>query len=153
LAGDVNKSTGEALTVPRIEALLAQDGRVVLERCAVADGFVSRFRGLLGRRELEPGEGLLLSPSSSVHTAFMRFPIDVVFLDNTLSVIGVSPNIRPWRLAGRKGARHVLELPAGESDRRAIEIGDQLTLASQISPQPVSGPSRSGDPGLAAGAE
>jgi hypothetical protein len=136
-----------------LQAVIASDGRVVCERCVIADGFFSRLRGLLGRRELPRGEGLLLSPSSSVHTAFMRFPIDVVLLDNTLSVIGVSPNIRPWRLAGRKGARHVLELPAGESDRQAIEIGDQLTLASEISPQPVSGPSRSGDPGLAAGAE
>jgi uncharacterized membrane protein (UPF0127 family) len=116
--------------VPRVEALLAQDGRVVLERCAVADGFVSRFRGLLGRRGLEPGEGLLLSPSSSVHTCFMRFPIDVVFLDRSLRVAGVSANVRPWRIAGRRGARHVLELGSGEAGARNLRVGEQLALAA-----------------------
>ena len=63
-----------------VQSLLGEDGRVVCERCAVADGFTSRLLGLQGRRELLRDEGLLLSPSSSVHTAFMRFAIDVVFL-------------------------------------------------------------------------
>lgn len=113
-----------------VETLVGGDGRVVLERCAVADGFLTRLRGLLGRRGLEGAEGLLLSPSSSVHTAFMRFPIDVVFLDRGLRVLGVIPNVRPWRLAGRRGARHVLELAAGQAQARAIRQGERLTLAA-----------------------
>src|SRR5512141_326403 len=108
-----------------VETLVGGDGRVVLERCAVADGFLTRLRGLLGRRGLEAGEGLLLSPSSSVHTVFMRFPIDVVFLDRGLRVLGVVPNLRPWRLAGRRGARHVLELAAGQAQARAIRHGER----------------------------
>jgi len=118
----------------RKQAVLAGDGRVVCERCSVADGFRSRLRGLLGRRELPQGDGLLLSPSSSVHTLFMRFPIDVVFLDPGLRVVAVVDAVRPWRLAARKGARHVLELPAGEARRRGLEAGQQLSLAVSKGP-------------------
>ena len=111
-----------------VQSLLGEDGRVVCERCAVADGFASRLRGLQGRRELLRGEGLLLSPSSSVHTAFMRFAIDVVFLDQALQVVGISPRVPPWRLAGRRGARHALELPAGEAEARVLRVGEHLAL-------------------------
>jgi len=111
-----------------VQRLDGDGGRVVVRRCELADGFFSRFRGLLGRRGLDPGEGLLLSPSSSVHTMFMRFPIDVVFLDRELQVVGVSADVRPWRLAGRRGARHVLELAAGEAQVRGIRPGERLSL-------------------------
>jgi uncharacterized membrane protein (UPF0127 family) len=117
----------------RFQAVVASDGRVVCERCAMAESFATRLRGLLGRRQLQRGEGLLLSPSSSVHTFFMRFSIDVVFLDRSLRVVGVSPNVRPWRLAACRGTRRVLELPAGESDERAIRVGEQLTLVGTSS--------------------
>ena len=111
-----------------MQRLNGEDGRVVVQRCELADRFFSRFRGLLGRRGLPPGEGLLLSPSSSVHTMFMRFPIDVVFLDRGLQVVGVSAEVRPWRLAGRRGTRHVLELAAGEAQARGIRTGERLSL-------------------------
>jgi hypothetical protein len=111
-----------------VRSLLGEDGRVVCRRCAVADGFASRLLGLQGRRELPRDEGLLLSPSSSVHTAFMRFEIDIVFLDQALRIVGISPRVRPWRLAGRRGARHALELPAGEAEARALRVGETLAL-------------------------
>jgi hypothetical protein len=84
------------------------------------------MRGLLGRRSLASGEGLLLKPASSVHTFFMRFPIDVVFLDRDLRVLSIAHDLRPWRAAGRPGARAVLELPAGECERRGLQPGDCL---------------------------
>ena len=111
-----------------MQRLDGHGGRVVVHRCELADGFFSRFRGLLGRSGLQPGEGLLLSPSSSVHTMFMRFPIDVVFLDRGMEVVGVSADVRPWRLAGRRGARHVLELAAGEAQARELRTGERLSL-------------------------
>jgi uncharacterized protein len=123
-------ANGAAARPGRFQRLACDDGRVVVPRCRVADGFFSRLRGLLGRRGLEPGEGLLLSPSSSVHTLFMRFPIDVVFLDRGLRVVGVSGDVRPWRLAGRRGARHVLELAAGEAHAHRIRAGERLTFAA-----------------------
>jgi uncharacterized protein len=85
-----------------------------------------RLRGLLGRSELPRGEGLLLRPAGSIHTSFMRFPIDVVFLDRDLHVVGLETHVRPWRAAGRRGARAVLELPAGEAEAQGIRIGDRL---------------------------
>ena len=109
-------------------ALLAGDGRVVCPDCAVADSVLTRMRGLLGRRGLEPGEGLLLRPANSVHTAFMRFPIDVVFLDRELNVLDVREAVRPWRMAARRGARAVLELGAGEAARRGITQSDALRV-------------------------
>jgi uncharacterized membrane protein (UPF0127 family) len=110
--------------------LRREDGTVVCERCTLADSPVTRLRGLLGRDGLEQGEGLLLQPASSVHTFFMRFPIDVVFLDRALVVVGIADAVDPWRAASRRGAKAVLELPAGESSRRGLVVGDRLTLAA-----------------------
>ena len=95
-----------------------EHGGVICERCEVADGPLSRLRGLLGRDELAPEEGLLLTPESSVHTFFMRFPLDVVFLEADLTVLSVREHLRPWRTAGHRGARSVLELPAGACERQ-----------------------------------
>ena len=103
---------------------------MVVERLLVADRPFSRMRGLLGRRSLPHGEGLLLRPAASVHTWFMRFPIDVVFLDRDGRVVRVAPELRPWRAAGRRGARAVLELPAGECERRGLQIGERLEVAA-----------------------
>jgi uncharacterized protein len=101
-------------------------GDVVCERCAVADRPHTRLRGLLGRRELSPEEGLLIRPAPSIHTWFMRFAIDAVFLDRELRVVGISDGVLPWRTAGRRGAKAVLELPAGESARRGLAPGQRL---------------------------
>jgi uncharacterized membrane protein (UPF0127 family) len=105
-----------------------QDGRIICERCLVADRPHTRLRGLLGRRALSRDEGLLLRPSPSIHTWFMRFPIDAVFLDAQLRVIGVAPDLAPWRMAARRGARAVLELAAGEAARRRLDAGASLVL-------------------------
>ena len=88
------------------------------------------MRGLLGRDGLGQGEGLLIKPCGSVHTFFMRFPIDVVFLDRELSVLAVRPEVRPWRTAGTRGAKVVLELAAAEAARLGIEPGMRLRLAA-----------------------
>jgi uncharacterized protein len=103
-----------------------ESGAAVCERCAVADRPWSRMRGLLGRSELQPGEGILLRPCSSVHTMFMRFPIDVVFCDRELKVLSVAPAMRPWRAAGKRGAKVTVELAAGEAAKRGVDAGAQL---------------------------
>jgi hypothetical protein len=90
------------------------------------------MKGLLGRRGLEPGEGLLLRPAPAIHTWFMRFPIDAVFLDRDLSVVHIAAGMRPWRMARGPGARAVLELPAGEAAHRGIEAGDRLVLGEEV---------------------
>jgi uncharacterized protein len=107
-------------------ALRREDGSIVCERCVLADTALARMRGLLGRRDLPSGEGILLKPASSVHMAFMRFPIDAVFLDRDLRVVKVAADLQPWRLAGSRGAKAVLEIPAGEAARRGLSVGDRL---------------------------
>jgi uncharacterized membrane protein (UPF0127 family) len=108
-------------------ALANDDGTVVCERCLLAETSLARLRGLLGRSGLSSGEGLLLRPAGAVHTAFMKFTIDVVFFDRDLRVLKVVPELVPWRTAGCRGARAVLELPAGEASRRGIREGVSLT--------------------------
>jgi uncharacterized membrane protein (UPF0127 family) len=105
-----------------------EDGGVVCERCVLADSTWSRMKGLLGRAGLDEDEGILLSPASSIHMLFMRFPIDAVFLDRELVVLRVVANLRPWRLASRRRARMVLELPAGRCERAGVREGDRLSL-------------------------
>jgi len=102
---------------------------VVCEECLVAATPLTRMRGLLGRSSLPSGQGILLRPAASVHTFFMRFSIDVVFLDDELRVVQIAADLRPWRAAGKRGARAVLELPAGECERRGLRVGDQLRFA------------------------
>ncbi len=87
---------------------------------------LSRMRGLLGRKSLEPGAGLLIPRTSSIHTFFMAFPIDAVFLDRDLRVRSVVRDVRPFRMIFRPGSRNVLELAAGEAGRVGLEAGRRL---------------------------
>jgi uncharacterized membrane protein (UPF0127 family) len=86
------------------------------------------MRGALGKTPLAPGEGVLIRPTWSIHTWFMSFPIDVVFLDRQMNVVDVVPGLAPFRAAWRRKARDVLELGAGECERLGIRPGDRLAL-------------------------
>ena len=116
-------------------ALANGDGTVVCERCLLAETPLARLRGLLGRSDLPAGEGLLLRPAGSIHTAFMRFPIDAVFLDRADRVLKVAHDLAPWRMAGCRGARAVLELPAGEASKRGLQPGVSLTQVWHTTPR------------------
>jgi uncharacterized protein len=111
--------------------VLAADGRVVCERCEIPKSSFGRMRGLLGRDGLDPGSGMLIDSAPSVHMFFMRFPIDVVFLDRDWRVVGVRQGLRPWRVAGARHAVAALELPAGAAAAAGIEEGDVLALADR----------------------
>ena len=110
-------------------SLARPDGRVVVEKCLVAARPLRRMRGLLGRRSLPAGEGILLRPAASIHTFFMRFPIDVVFLDRELVIVGITVELRPWRTVGKRRAHAALELASGECERRGVRVGDRLVAA------------------------
>jgi uncharacterized membrane protein (UPF0127 family) len=112
-------------------AVRLANGRVVCERCVLADTALARMRGLLGRRSLPSGEGILLRPAGSVHTAFMRFAIDAVFLDRDGRVVKIAHDLRPWKTAGGRKAKAVLELPAGEAERRGLAVGERLVEDAQ----------------------
>ena len=115
-------------------ALANDDGTVVCEHCLLAETWFTRLRGLLGRKSLAEGEGLLLRPASSIHTAFMRFTIDAVFIDRENRIVKVVPELRTWRMAACRGSRAVLELPAGEAARRGLRPGVSLTQVWRSEP-------------------
>jgi uncharacterized protein len=104
----------------------AADGGIVCERCRVADTFWLRFRGLMGRSSLDPGEGMLFEGNGSIHMFFMRMPLDVVFCDGDLRVVKVVRELKPWRTAGARGARTTIELAAGAA--AGVDVGDVLTI-------------------------
>ena len=102
---------------------------VVGTQVAVADSFFTRLLGLLGKRSLAPGQGLLIAPSSGVHTFWMRMCIDVVALDRRNRVVKLGHNVKPWRLSGISArVSSVLELAAGEIVATGIEVGDALEM-------------------------
>jgi len=109
-----------------------RDGRVACERCAVATRPWTRMRGLLGRPGLGAGEGMLFPRTGSVHTMFMRFPIDVVFLDAEMRVLAVREAVPAWRAVKERGAKATLELGAGEAARAGISPGGVLERVAQV---------------------
>ncbi|MDP9261492.1 MAG: DUF192 domain-containing protein [Actinomycetota bacterium] len=108
--------------------VVAESGAVVCTHCEVEEGMLGRMRGLLGRRGLESGGGMLLAPAPSVMTFFMRFSIDVVFLDREHRIVGISHTMQPWRVAGARHAFAALELPAGMAAACGLQKGDALDI-------------------------
>jgi uncharacterized membrane protein (UPF0127 family) len=92
----------------------------------------TRRHGLLGRRGLEPGEALVLAPCSSVHTAFMRFPLDLLFLARDGRVVKTSADVLPWRVRAAWRAFAVVELPAGIVGRTGTRPGDVVELRTIV---------------------
>jgi len=114
----------------RVE-VMRQDGSRLCE-AEVAENPITRMVGLLGRKSLAEGHGLLIDPCGSVHSFFMRFPIDVLYLDRA-DVVVKAVTVPPFRMSsGRSGAKRVIELPLGTIERRKVVTGEQL----EISPIP-----------------
>lgn len=101
------------------------DGRAVVENLIIASSMVDRMRGLLGRNTLQEDTGLLICPCRSIHMWFMRFPIDVAFLDADLRVLRIVRDLRPWQLAwAPRKTQCVLETAAGVLT--SLSVGDEL---------------------------
>ena len=115
------------MTQIRVENLTREQTLVTAGR--VADTYWARLRGLVGSKPLAQGEGLLIVPCSSIHTHFMGFPIDVLYVDKGQKVVAVDEEMAPWRF-GRmhRGVRFVIELPAGTISSSLTQPGDQLQV-------------------------
>jgi len=99
------------------------------DRIEVADTTLTRFVGLMGRRSLAPGRGLLIRPSNGVHTLWMRFTIDVLLLDREHRILSLYGNLRPFRVTTVNWkASSALELPAGIIAATNTQLGDRLLL-------------------------
>lgn len=103
-------------------------GTVIAERADVADTSAKRREGLLKRTGLAPGEGLWIKPCESVHSFFMKFAIDLIYIDKKRTVRKVVRNLVPWRASLCLSAHSIIELPVGAIDASRTERGDQLEM-------------------------
>lgn len=112
----VNERTGAAIAT-------------VVEHAATR---ATRRRGLLGRDRLEPQRALILEPCAAIHTAFMRFAIDVVFVDRQGRAVKIVRDVPPWRMAIAAGAHSVVEMAAGSLAPDALRVGDRLVVKAAV---------------------
>ena len=100
---------------------------IIVEKAIMADTFWRRLVGLMGKAELGDNSGLILTPCNSVHTMFMRFPIDVIFLNHKLEILLIKQDLRPWSISPIvAGAQYVLEVNAGKALEGRTEVGDTI---------------------------
>jgi len=94
-----------------------------------AETFFDRLVGLIGRKNLESGHGLLIAPCNSIHMLFMRFPIDAIFIDKNFCIKKIFCNLQPWFGFGICfGAWAVIEIKAGEVARLKLSVGQILNI-------------------------
>ena len=102
---------------------------MIVDDLKIAKTFKERFWGLMFKRRMAGNEGLMILGCNAIHTCFMRFAIDVVFMDINHKVIGIKEKIKPWRQSGFVRKAYIaLELPEGTVSRKSISIGDILIL-------------------------
>ncbi|MDF2590730.1 MAG: hypothetical protein K0S75_196 [Clostridia bacterium] len=102
---------------------------IVLENLKLANGFFEKFRGLMGRKRLNKSEGLMILSCNSIHTCFMKFPIDVLFLNMDHEVIAMRKEVKPWRMVNFvKKAYITVEMPEGTIEHKNVEVGDLLIM-------------------------
>ncbi len=112
-------------------ATIAESGASVADRVRVADTHWTRLRGLLGTSTLPAGDGLWIRPCRQVHMFGMPYPIDVVFLDEHLTVVGLAETLRPWRVSQLvRAATSVIELPAGTIAGTRLRAGQRLAITA-----------------------
>ena len=107
-------------------------GSVVASAVEIAEKSADRRRGLLGRDGLDPSAALIIAPCSSVHTFFMRFVIDVVFVARDGRVVKIARDLKPWRIAGSLRAHAVVEMAGGAAARNDVRLGDRFVLQDSI---------------------
>ena len=104
---------------------------IVASTVEVAGTRQSRRRGLLGRDHLDASAAMMLVPCAAVHTAFMRFPIDVVVIDRKGFAVKIIRDVRPWSIVAAMHGHAVIEMAAGALKRHPVWLGDRLTLITR----------------------
>jgi uncharacterized protein len=111
----------------------ARTGEVVAEHADLAQSPLKRMKGLLGKKGLALDEAIILRPASSIHTVFMRFAIDVIYVDRDNKVVKVVRDLVPYRFSAAKGAKTVIEMMTGATNATDLQPGDQLVMTEQPS--------------------
>jgi len=100
---------------------------IVADHAVMAVDFSSRLIGLMFRASLPEGQGLWIEPCADIHSCFMRFHFDAIFISKDLKIVALEKDVAPWKLIWtKKGARSVLELPSGTINKTQCQVGDQL---------------------------
>jgi uncharacterized protein len=103
--------------------------QIIATQTRLARSYFARMFGLMGRKTLAQGEALIIDPCSSVHTHWMRFAIDVIYVNKSNIIVGIDANLKPWRIGKfYKHVQYVVELPAGTADNTGTLVGDRLVL-------------------------
>lgn len=114
-----------------IGILNVDTGKVLVRRLFLADSFWRRLLGLIPHREICAGEGLLLTPCKGIHTFFMRYDIDVLYLDKDMCVVASFPEVKPWRVLPQLSAAvQVLEMATGTLSASRTRVGHKLMFCS-----------------------
>lgn len=112
-----------------IKLINTSSGQVIGDKIVYANGIYKRFIGLMGKKNLEKNEGIFLTPCNSIHMMFMKFPIDIIFLDRKNKIIHITENIQPWKISKVIfKAQSVLEVPIGTVKETKSKIGDSLSI-------------------------
>lgn len=121
----INRNADKA---QRFKVINTRSGKVVCELTEKADTPWSRFWGLMNKPDLAAGHGLWIEPCADIHSCFMRFEFDAVFVDKTGKVLHIVQAMKPWRVSKFvRGGHSVLELPAGTILTSGTELGDVLS--------------------------
>lgn len=108
-------------------AELKKNSSVLLKKCRIADTFFSRLMGLMGKKQIPQDEAIVFPRCNSIHTFFMRFPIDVIFVSAEGKVVALSEAVGPWRLILPKArVKHTIEMRAARAKELGISVGDTL---------------------------
>jgi uncharacterized membrane protein (UPF0127 family) len=104
---------------------------LLLDRLDLAEGLWSRGKGLLGRKKLESHEALWIRPCNNIHTFFMKFAIDCIFVDKKMEIKNLAKNVGPFRFVGPFWRSHsVIETKSGFIDAKKLEVGDHLYVVN-----------------------
>jgi len=113
----------------RVKVMNISKGQVIADKAEIANTFPRRLIGLLNRRSLAKGEALILTPSNSIHSLFMRFTIDVIFLDKNSKVVGAIPSFRPFRISLIYFNSYLtIELPEHTLELTQTQPGDTIQI-------------------------
>jgi uncharacterized membrane protein (UPF0127 family) len=106
---------------------------LLAENAIIAGTFSKRIKGLLGEKDFKKGQALMITPCNSIHTLFMRFPIDVLFVDSDNRIVKLISHMLPFRISGIYFQAHfVIELPAGTLEATSTQKGDRLNLIPSV---------------------
>ena len=105
---------------------------VILKRAKIAESFLSRLLGLMFKKNISVEEGMIFYYTSSIHTCFMRFPIEVVFLNRDMEAIKVYHKLKPFRLAGTLKCYCIIEMLSCKIHEKAVDVGDVLEIVKNM---------------------